>query len=330
MSIAIASIPAFPIQPASSPPSPPPPPQPRTDDAGSQAAPRRAVIDTSVRPLVDVSSLTTAQEAASPTTSKTEQTTVKSGEDCSDCDDKAPGELSEEEKAVVTKLRSTDQQVRAHERAHANAGGAYAGSPSFTYETGPDGKRYAVAGHVPIDVSPVNGDPEATIAKMDTVLRAALAPSDPSGADRAVAATAAKQKAEAQSQAAEQSREALQEALGGPEEGDKAAPKPDTPQTAENSDAAGDSGETGFQPFVPASDFGGHDDGQDNPFQRKNRADDTGFRLNTGRDDNAPSPFDTVAGAGLQPDQSRAAFARASNAYTAHNTRDAIDLPGIL
>ncbi|MEQ9335590.1 MAG: putative metalloprotease CJM1_0395 family protein, partial [Miltoncostaeaceae bacterium] len=29
---------------------------------------------------------------------------------------------------------------------HAAAGGQYAGAPSFTYQTGPDGKRYAVGG----------------------------------------------------------------------------------------------------------------------------------------------------------------------------------------
>ncbi|MEM6825981.1 MAG: putative metalloprotease CJM1_0395 family protein, partial [Pseudomonadota bacterium] len=68
--------------------------------------------------------------------------------------------------------------------------GEFAGEPSYSYQTGPDGRQYAVGGEVPIDVSPVPDDPEATIAKMDVVKRAALAPAEPSTADRRVAAEA--------------------------------------------------------------------------------------------------------------------------------------------
>jgi hypothetical protein len=80
--------------------------------------------------------------------------------------------------------------VRAHEQAHAAAGGALAGAPSFTYQRGPDGRSYAVGGEVPIEVSVVDGDPEATIRKMQQVLQAALAPQSPSDADRSIAASA--------------------------------------------------------------------------------------------------------------------------------------------
>ncbi|MEM6357195.1 MAG: putative metalloprotease CJM1_0395 family protein, partial [Pseudomonadota bacterium] len=54
-------------------------------------------------------------------------------------------------------------------------------------------------GSVSIDVSPVPGDPEATIAKMQQVKAAALAPAEPSSADRRVAtvAEAAQREAEA-------------------------------------------------------------------------------------------------------------------------------------
>lgn len=102
----------------------------------------------------------------------------------------APGELTEEEADQVRELKARDQEVRRHEQAHAAAGGAHAGAPSYEYQKGPDGQRYAVGGEVPIDVSPVAGDPSATIQKMRQVKAAANAPAQPSGQDRSVAATA--------------------------------------------------------------------------------------------------------------------------------------------
>ncbi len=99
----------------------------------------------------------------------------------------------------IQQLRSQDRQVHAHEPAHKAAAGAHAGPVSYTYTTGPDGRRYAVAGEVPIDVSPVEGDPDATILKMQQVRSAALAPAEPSAADRQVAAKA--QQIERQAQA---------------------------------------------------------------------------------------------------------------------------------
>lgn len=58
--------------------------------------------------------------------------------------------------------------------AHQTAGGPYTGGASYDYEVGPDGKRYAVAGEVPIDYGPVPGDPQATVEKMQTVIAAAM------------------------------------------------------------------------------------------------------------------------------------------------------------
>lgn len=84
-------------------------------------------------------------------------------------------------------LKKRDQEVRTHEQAHANVGGQYAGSPQYEFERGSDGKNYAVEGEVKIDVSAVSGDPQATIEKMEQVKRAALAPAEPSSADRKVA-----------------------------------------------------------------------------------------------------------------------------------------------
>jgi hypothetical protein len=111
---------------------------------------------------------------------------------------KANGEpLSEEEQRQVQKLKETDAKVRAHEKAHAAAGGPYASAPKYEYTTGPDGKRYATSGEVQIDSSPEN-EPEATIRKMDIVIRAALAPADPSSQDLAVAREAQSERAKAQ------------------------------------------------------------------------------------------------------------------------------------
>ena len=107
------------------------------------------------------------------------------------------GELSEDEQQVVRKLQARDREVRAHEEAHATVGGQYAGTPSYTFQSGPDGKRYAIGGEVPIDVSPVDGDPEATIDKMRIVIAAALAPAEPSGQDRKVASIAQSQQMQA-------------------------------------------------------------------------------------------------------------------------------------
>ncbi len=60
--------------------------------------------------------------------------------------------------------------------AHVAAGGGVVwGSPNCDYQVRPDGKRYAVGGHVDIDTGSER-EPEATIIKMQKVKRSALAP----------------------------------------------------------------------------------------------------------------------------------------------------------
>lgn len=119
------------------------------------------------------------------------------------------GGLSEAEQRVVRELKAADRAVRSHEMAHVAAGGQYVRSGArFRYQRGPDGQNYAVAGEVGIDISPVPGDPEATMAKMETVQRAALAPMDPSAQDRRIAAKAAQMRAEAAMDLAVQSARA--------------------------------------------------------------------------------------------------------------------------
>lgn len=113
-------------------------------------------------------------------------------------------ELTPEEQKEVDELKARDQEVRIHEMAHVLAGGAHVTSgPSYTYKTGPDGKGYAIGGSVGIDTSPIEGNPEATIQKMQTVAAAALAPAKPSGPDLKIAAAARQAEAKARSELAQ-------------------------------------------------------------------------------------------------------------------------------
>lgn len=127
----------------------------------------------------------------------------------------SPDGLTEEEQAVVRDMAARDREVRNHEEAHARVGGQYAGQPSYTFATGPDGNAYAVAGEVPIDVAPIPDDPKATIVKMDIVVAAALAPAEPSGQDRKVAALAARQRVEAMADLNAERQEEVFAALDG-------------------------------------------------------------------------------------------------------------------
>ncbi len=114
--------------------------------------------------------------------------------------------LTEEEQAQVQELQKRDAVVRRHERAHAAAAGPHGGSPSYEFQRGPGGQFYAVGGEVSIDVS-AGSDAAATIAKMEIVIRAALAPADPSGQDRSVAAQARRLKADAERELREEKAE---------------------------------------------------------------------------------------------------------------------------
>ena len=106
--------------------------------------------------------------------------------------------LSPEAQQQLRELKLRDAEVRAHESAHMAAGGGHVnGGAGYTYQKGPDGRQYAIGGHVSIDASSVPGDPEASREKAQQVRRAALAPGEPSGQDRQVAARAAAQEARA-------------------------------------------------------------------------------------------------------------------------------------
>jgi hypothetical protein len=77
------------------------------------------------------------------------------------------------------------------------------GGPSYTYQVGPDGQRYAIGGEVQIDLSPIPDDPEATFEKAQKLRQAALAPSSPSSTDRQVAMLASRMAQEALQKMAE-------------------------------------------------------------------------------------------------------------------------------
>lgn len=109
-------------------------------------------------------------------------------------------QLSGEELKIVQRLAARDREVKAHERAHIAAAAGIAGAPSFSYVTGPDAQRYAVSGEVRIDTSGDPASPEATITKMEQVKKAALAPSQPSAQDKAVALVAEAKIREAQAE----------------------------------------------------------------------------------------------------------------------------------
>ena len=113
-------------------------------------------------------------------------------------------QVEQQEQQQIQELKSRDQEVKTHEQAHAAIGGRYAGAPSYSYERGPDGKQYAVAGEVQIDIAPIPGDPQATVQKMQQVRSAALAPAEPSSADRRIAAEALQRQMQAQAELVQQ------------------------------------------------------------------------------------------------------------------------------
>jgi hypothetical protein len=115
--------------------------------------------------------------------------------------------LSAEEQRQIQQLKATDRKVRAHEQAHISVGAdLVTGGPSYSYQTGPDNKRYAIAGEVSIDSSP-GRTPEETIPKAQHIRATALAPADPSAQDSNVAAKASRMEGQARIELSAQQRE---------------------------------------------------------------------------------------------------------------------------
>ncbi len=147
-----------------------------------------------------------------PQTDKAARTNNKAEEqaktpDTKEANNKQGTQLSQEAKREVQKLQARDSEVRAHEAAHKAAGGSLTGGTSYSYQRGPDGKRYAVGGEVSIDTGAVSGNPQATLQKANQISSAALAPAQPSSQDQSVAASAAMMAAEARQAIATENRE---------------------------------------------------------------------------------------------------------------------------
>jgi hypothetical protein len=135
---------------------------------------------------------------------------VETASDDQDATANVEGEEAEAKNSeeMIGKLESRNREVLAHEAAHMAAGGAYIkGGASYTYQIGPDGKSYAIGGEVGIDMTPVAGNPRATINKMMAIQAAATSPDDPSGQDMSVASAAARIEAQARAQLDEASSE---------------------------------------------------------------------------------------------------------------------------
>ncbi|MBO0347031.1 hypothetical protein J0X15_17525 [Roseibium sp. CAU 1637] len=151
---------------------------------------------------------TATQQASAEDAEQAQQAGPVDGEAADDEADATGDGLSEEEEKQVKELAQRDREVRAHEQAHARTGGPHAGAPSYTFQQGPDGKRYAIGGEVAIDTSKER-TPEATIRKMQVVIRAATAPAEPSSQDMKVAQQARSALQEAQTQARTERTEEL-------------------------------------------------------------------------------------------------------------------------
>lgn len=193
--------------------------EPSTETAAQTAAATSPSVSTASQnqpaAVVDISTSAQASSEAAQPKQNTQASAASSNSGKQQSENEQDGELTEEEKRKVEELKARDREVRAHEQAHLSALGAHkSGGPSYEYETGPDGKQYAVGGEVPVDVSP-ESEPEKTVLKMQTIQRAALAPAEPSSADRAVAAKAAQLESQARAEIASSSTENSEEGLNG-------------------------------------------------------------------------------------------------------------------
>ncbi|MEO0474891.1 MAG: putative metalloprotease CJM1_0395 family protein [Planctomycetota bacterium] len=184
---------------------------PTTADAGALAPTGRASDSVTISPEAQrASEATTVQ--GSPDTAETDAEQNTSDLASSTKPRGKDGEpLTDAEVKQVDELKARDAEVRRHEQAHVAAGGPYVTSgPSYSYQEGPDGKRYAVGGSVGIDASPED-TPEETITKAQTIRRAALAPAEPSSQDRRVAAQASQMEQQARAELATQRQEQAQQ-----------------------------------------------------------------------------------------------------------------------
>ena len=183
-----------------------------------------------------VVSVTTLSEEVTPT----EEADLTPAQRSVGAEQVQPGQLDEAEAAMVRELAQRDREVRQHEMAHKSAAGSAAGAISYEYQRGPDGRLYAIGGEVSIRLSPPSNDPAEVQRYAEQILRAALAPAEPSGQDRQVAAQARSMIAEAQAELAQQAGE-TEEANAATEESREAdARTEERSSTSRTEDVQGD------------------------------------------------------------------------------------------
>ena len=95
-------------------------------------------------------------------------------------------------KREIEQLKQTEAEVINHEQAHKSVGAGITGPITYTHTTGPDDKRYITGSEVSIDTK-IGSTSDETIAILEKVKQAALAPAQPSPQDLRVAATATAQ-----------------------------------------------------------------------------------------------------------------------------------------
>lgn len=89
----------------------------------------------------------------------------------------------------IEELSEREQSIIKHELAHMLVGGGMAGSPSFVYTLGPDGRKYVSGGNVSLRL-PKGGSYDQLLRDLKRVKAAATAPMDPSPQDMNTAAMA--------------------------------------------------------------------------------------------------------------------------------------------
>lgn len=159
----------------------------------------------------DVSGADSEEDSSVASSRNSDSIEENSDDSNSEAESRSSFELTEQELATLQKLKSRDIEVRTHEQAHQAVGGQYASAPTYEFERGPDGKNYAVSGEVNIQLPSQSDDPEQVIRHADQVVRAALAPAQPSAQDRRVAAQATQSKVEAQQRLREQNQEEIRD-----------------------------------------------------------------------------------------------------------------------
>ena len=179
----------------------------------------------------------TSQETPSPT-----QAPQETAPDAANRTEKkaanGKAELTPEQVAQLTKLRARDREVRQHEAAHlAASGGLAVSGASFSYQKGPDGVNYAVGGEVQIDTSS-GRTPQESVERARTIQAAALAPAQPSGQDKAVAAAAQKMELQARAELAQQATQTDKKGVGKEETTEPDSANPGEKETSPANDKA--------------------------------------------------------------------------------------------